>query len=545
MVTAVVAACAAVLACGLVFVWLQRARRRTDERLEQILRQLDGHLASMSQSVAHAVEAVTESRAQRPLPPLTLDFDELVDALVAETAARTGADAVVLRVEGPGGRPIVSSVGAGVESETLDRSFGPPTGIPFDSAAIDWTFSAGGEPGDVRFQSALVTPLAATAGARGVVAAYALAADAFRPEHMAAVRDLLRDAAVALSNARRFAEVEARVNVDPATGIPNRRGYDVELGREVARAERNGRPFSVILLGLAERGPESPTNGGAIGQVARTVSQVTRRGDISCRRGERELAILLPGTEESGATVLVRRLRDAVGTAIREGTSTVTVGLVVRLPTETPEALDARVEQMLGHPRQATVRALDDARNSSTAVAATVRSTIANGSDRVRPPESDQLRRDALEALARELDDSRRFGRSLAIVVLEVGGLDDVSERLGRETADAQLSDLAGRLDRSLSSGSVHRLGPNVFSLVLPGTGLDDAEALVDALQTSLGPPHDDTGLVLSAGITELASADDPDAGLGRAEHAVWQATRAGPGTIVVAVPNRRPIPPR
>ena len=545
MVTGVAAACAAVLACGLIFVWLQRARRRTDERLEQILRQLDGHLASMSQSVAQAVEAVTESSAQRPLPPLTLDFDELVDALVAETAARTGADAVVLRVEGPGGRPVVSSVGAGVESETLDRSFGPPTEVPFDSAAIDWTFSAGGESEDVHFQSALVTPLAQTAGARGVVAAYALAADAFRTEHVAAVRNLLRDAAVALSNARRFAEVEARVNVDPATGIPNRRGYEVELGREVARAERNGRPFSVILLGLAEPGRESPTNGGAIGQVARTVSQVTRRGDISCRRGERELAILLPGTEESGATVLVRRLRDAVGTAIREGTSTVTVGLVERLPTETPEALDARVEQMLGHPRQAPVRALEDARNSSTAFPATVRSTLATGSDRVRPPASDALRQDALEALARELDDSRRFGRSLAIVVLEVAGLDDVSERLGRETADSLLADFAGRLDRSLSAGSVHRLEPNVFALVLPGTGIDDAETLVDALQTSLGPPHDDTGLVLSAGITELADADDPDAGLGRAEHAVWQAAQARPGTIVVAVPNRRPIPPR
>jgi diguanylate cyclase (GGDEF)-like protein len=545
MTTAVVAACAAVLACGLIFVWLQRARRRTDGRLEQILRQLDGHLASMSQSVAHAVEAVTESGAQRPLPPLTLDFDELVDALVAETAARTSADAVVLRVEGPGGRPVVSSVGAGVESETLDRSFGPPTEVPFDSAAIDWTFSAGGEPEDVRYQSALVTPLAPTAGARGVVAAYALAADAFRAEHVAAVGDLLRDASVALSNARRFAEVEARVNVDPATGIPNRRGYEIELGREVARAERNGRPFSVILLGLAELGPESPTNGAAIGQVARTVSEVTRRGDISCRRGERELAILLPGTEESGATVLVRRLRDAVRTAIREGTSTVTVGLVERLPTETPEALDARVEQMLGHPRQATVRALDDARNSSTAVAATVRSTLATGSDRVRPPASEALRRDALEALARELDDSRRFGRSLAIVVLEVAGLDDVSEQHGRETADSLLADLTGRLDRSLSSGSVHRLEPNVFALVLPGTGIDDAEALVDALQTSLGPPHDDTGLVLSAGITELTDEDDPDASLGRAEQAVWQATHAGPGTIVVAVPNRRPIPPR
>ncbi len=51
-------------------------------------------------------------------------------------------------------------------------------------------------------------------------------------------------------------------------------------------------------------------------------------------------------------------------------------------------------------------------------------------------------------------------------------------------------------------------------------------------------------GLVLSAGITELAEDDDADAGLGRAEHALWQAKQAGAGTIVVAVPNRRPRRP-
>ena len=63
------------------------------------------------------------------------------------------------------------------------------------------------------------------------------------------MRELLRDAGVALSNARRFAEVEARVNVDPATGVRNRRGYELELGREVARAERSGRPLSVVVVG--------------------------------------------------------------------------------------------------------------------------------------------------------------------------------------------------------------------------------------------------------------------------------------------------------
>ena len=267
-----------------------------------------------------------------------------------------------------------------------------------------------------------------------------------------------------------------------------------------------------------------------MGEMARLVTRLTRRGDISCRRGEHELAILLPGTGESGATVLTRRLREEATKTLKAGTSSVTVGLVERLPSESPEALDTRIDQTLGHPRGATVATLDEVRNASTAVASTIRSSLATASDRIRPQASDVLRRDALEALARELDDARGFGRSLAVVVLEVAGLDDVAERLGREAADAVLSELAGKLDRSLSAGSVHRLGPNVFALVLPGSGVDDAEALVDALQTSLEPPHDATGLVLSAGITELAEDDDADAVLGRAEHArlAGDAGRAG-----------------
>jgi diguanylate cyclase (GGDEF)-like protein len=543
MVTAVVAACAVLVACGLLLAWLQRVRTQSERRLDQILDQLDGHLAAMSQNVARAVDAVAASGSQRPLLALTLDFDELVDQLVAETAALTGADAVVLRVEGPGGRPVVASFGSGVEAELLDRSFGPPGDRRFETAAIDWTYSPAGEPDDVRFQSALVTPLAATAGTPGVVAAYALAAGAFSPEHAASVRELLRDAGIALANARRFADVEARVNVDPATGVRNRRGYELELGREVARAERSGRPLSVVVVEVDGR-EETQPNAGALAEVARLVTRVTRRSDISCRRGERELAILLPGTEESGATVLTRRLRDAAKQSIRSGVSTMAVGLLERLPTETSEELDLRIERTFGPPG-ATVSTLEDARNASTAAASTVHSTLASGSEVVRPQGTDVLRRDVLEAVARELADARDFGRSLAVVALELEGLGDVSERYGREAADAALIDVAGRLDRSLSTGSVHRLGPTTFALVLPGSGIEEAEALVDALQTSLEPPHEDTRLRLSAGITELGEDDDPDAGLGRAEHALWQANQAGAGTIVVAVPNRRPLPPR
>ncbi len=91
----------------------------------------------------------------------------------------------------------------------------------------------------------------------------------------------------------------------------------------------------------------------------------------------------------------------------------------------------------------------------------------------------------------------------------------------------------------------MHRLGAGEFVLVLPGSGVDEAEALVDAVQSSLEPPYDEVGVVLSAGVTEIAEGDDAQGVLGRAEHALWQATQAGRGTVVVAVPSRRPGPPQ
>lgn len=521
MVTAVVAACAALGAYGLLLLALRRGRRQAERRLNAVLARVDEHLQTMSASIAGAVDAALAPRPDRSQALLTLDFDELLDVLVAEAAARTGADAAILRIEGPGGRPAIAAFGAGTERETLDRSFGPPGERDFDAALIDWTYAAEGEHADARFESALVVPLARVTGTPGALAVYAHAA-AFEREHASALAGLLRDAAVGLSNARRFAELEARVNVDPVTGIANRRGYELELGRATARSNRTGRPLSVVVVSTDDR----------VAEVARLVTDVTRRSDISCRRGERELAILLPGTASSGAAVLTRRIEDEAKLRFAGGPSTVTVGLVEHASNESPDALDERIDDTLGRPR---------ARRSplgSTGARAGVAAEPAapNGDEH-----GDSLRRDTLDVLAREHASARGFGRSLAVVVLEVGGLDVIAETRGADTADDALGRFAGRLDRSLGAGTVHRLDSARFALVLPGSNVHDAEGLVDALQSSLEPPHDEDGLVLSAGMTELAEEDDAESGLTRAEHALWQAAQAGSGTVVVAVPNRRP----
>jgi PleD family two-component response regulator len=301
----------------------------------------------------------------------------------------------------------------------------------------------------------------------------------------------------------------------------------------------------VVVVEVEGRSRAGAADGGRVGELARAAGRVVRRGDIACLRAARELAILLPATAGAGASALSRRIEAEAGRVLVSGAQTVTVGVVEMLPGETAQELDARVEGTLGRPRGGTIAVLEDTRNASTATAATVRTAFPERAGTTHHGTGDVLRGDALETIAGELISAHQFGRSLALVVLRVEGLEDLSDGVGREAADMRLSDIAGRLDRSLGRGTVHRLAAGEFVLVLPGSGVDEAEALVDAVQSSLEPPYDEVGVVLSAGVTEIAEGDDAQAVLGRAEHALWQATQAGRGTVVVALPSRRPGPPQ
>ncbi|HYI73921.1 MAG TPA: diguanylate cyclase [Gaiellaceae bacterium] len=529
--TGVVAACAALAICGLALVLVRRSRRDAEQRLAAVLDRIGTHLDAISASVEASISRVVEAQNDR-LQPLTLDFDALVEEIVSEAAARTGADAVVLRLEGPGGRPVIAATGTDARGDLVERTFAPLEARTFRAATIDWTYSASGDVADEQFHSALVAPLAEAAGFPGTLVAYARASHAFRPDHAAILHDLLAEVSTGLANARRFADVEARLLLDPETGVANRRGYEVELGREVARASRTGRPLSVVFVGISSS-PDTATTGTPRGVegFAKLLTRVTRRSDISCRRGDGEFAILLPETRSAGASVLTNRLREEVRRALAGGHTSVTVGHVEWQPDESVEALEARVEAELTSPKgaRASVRA------APIAVSRTAPS--AEGSTAHHEPD-EALRQDALEAVAREILDARPHGRSLAVVALEVDGLEQLSE-VDRESADAVLGTIAARLSDSVGGGTVHRVGVSEFVLVLSGATADDAEALLGSLHDS-AEADELAGITLTAGVTEIVDRDGAQTVLGRAEHALWQAAQAGPGSVVVAVPGRR-----
>jgi diguanylate cyclase (GGDEF)-like protein len=119
---------------------------------------------------------------------------------------------------------------------------------------------------------------------------------------------------------RREAEDELRelARTDGLTGLNNRRTFEELLDEEWRRAQRNGWPLSMLLIDVDSFKGFNDLYGHSAGDdaliaVAHSIAQNVRRpGDTAARFGGEEFAVLLPDTDEAGATSLAEQIRAAV-----------------------------------------------------------------------------------------------------------------------------------------------------------------------------------------------------------------------------------------
>ena len=124
------------------------------------------------------------------------------------------------------------------------------------------------------------------------------------------VAGLLRQIAALKEEVREFARL---ARIDPLTGLANRRGWDEQLDRELAQAERSGRPISVALLDLDDFKRFNDAHGHQAGDRLLVAAAAAwqgqfRDGDVLCRWGGDEFAALLPDCSEDEAREIIARV---------------------------------------------------------------------------------------------------------------------------------------------------------------------------------------------------------------------------------------------
>ncbi len=104
---------------------------------------------------------------------------------------------------------------------------------------------------------------------------------------------------------------------DELTGQYNRRFFNGEIGRQLARASRFKHPLSLLMIDLDHFKQVNDEYGHRAGdavlaRVAEEVAASIRGIDVLCRYGGEEFALLLPETPEDGALVVAKRLLQRV-----------------------------------------------------------------------------------------------------------------------------------------------------------------------------------------------------------------------------------------
>ena len=127
-----------------------------------------------------------------------------------------------------------------------------------------------------------------------------------------------------LARTRTLLEFKAYLDVceeaaftDHLTGLANRRRFERQLEREVARVERFERPFTLLMIDIDNFKNLNDNFGHDAGDEAiRRLSKVLREGtrgiDLAARIGGEEFAVLLVETSKEGGSEVAERLRAAI-----------------------------------------------------------------------------------------------------------------------------------------------------------------------------------------------------------------------------------------
>jgi diguanylate cyclase (GGDEF)-like protein len=122
---------------------------------------------------------------------------------------------------------------------------------------------------------------------------------------------------VAVRNAMLYAEMQELAARDKLTGLYNRRLFEEQFDAAVARSQRSGEQLSLLVVDLDglkrinDLGGH-PAGDEALRALAEALQESSRAGDVTCRIGGDEFAVILPGANPDDAIKVAERAQEAL-----------------------------------------------------------------------------------------------------------------------------------------------------------------------------------------------------------------------------------------
>jgi diguanylate cyclase len=158
-------------------------------------------------------------------------------------------------------------------------------------------------------------------------------------------------------------QAQSMAITDPLTALPNRRGIEIALSREMSRARRTKSSLCLAIIDIDHFKRVNDEFGHAAGDralvhLARVTSPTIRETDVLGRYGGEEFLLVLPDTELGGAAFVLKRLltiveRTPLDLDGRELRILFSAGLTQWQDTDTAERLITRADQAMYRAKEA------------------------------------------------------------------------------------------------------------------------------------------------------------------------------------------------
>ncbi|MEN6630340.1 MAG: diguanylate cyclase [Sulfuricella sp.] len=150
-------------------------------------------------------------------------------------------------------------------------------------------------------------------------------------------------------------------------------------------------------------------------------------------------------------------------------------------------------------------------------------------------------RRTILDSLEEEIKRGQRYKHPLSFLMMDIDHFKKINDQWGHPTGDEVLKSFAAACQSMMrDADKVGRFGGEEFAMILPETGMKDAEPVAERIRKITAEMEIHTKrstapipVTVSVGVTTTADGDDAETVIARADEALYEAKNSGRNRVV------------